>query len=143
MKKFAPWAHKKNGTRSPSLVCVVCDGAMPRSRAYTCMTCHHGCTEVLNDARTKIINAIAKQIRLGELKPAKECLCVDCGAAAHDYEHRDYTKPLDVVPVCRGCNKRRGPASGIQELIREHFGIAGSIGEFVAARRSVIDFESA
>ena len=36
--------------------------------------------------------------------------CVDCGAPARDYDHRDYNKPLDVEPVCRRCNILRGPA---------------------------------
>lgn len=37
--------------------------------------------------------------------------CVDCGGIAHQYDHRDYRKPLDVVPVCRSCNQRRGRAA--------------------------------
>lgn len=36
--------------------------------------------------------------------------CVDCGAPACDYDHRDYNKPLEVEPVCRRCNKLRGSA---------------------------------
>lgn len=36
--------------------------------------------------------------------------CVDCGAAATCYDHRDYRKPDEVEPVCRACNKTRGPA---------------------------------
>lgn len=43
---------------------------------------------------------------LGRCPPAK---CVDCGDEAIHYDHRDYLKPLDVVPVCGGCNKKRGP----------------------------------
>lgn len=35
-------------------------------------------------------------------------VCVDCGAIATVYEHRDYGRPLDVEPVCRACNGRRG-----------------------------------
>ena len=35
--------------------------------------------------------------------------CVDCGAVAEHYDHRDYMKPLDVDPVCRKCNFKRGP----------------------------------
>jgi hypothetical protein len=35
--------------------------------------------------------------------------CVDCGEQATCYDHRDYSKPLDVQPVCHSCNKRRGP----------------------------------
>ncbi|MCO5355094.1 hypothetical protein NG899_05165 [Acidovorax kalamii] len=36
--------------------------------------------------------------------------CVDCGASATCYDHRDYSKPWMVEPVCDGCNTRRGPA---------------------------------
>lgn len=56
--------------------------------------------------------AVAKAIRRGELPRADSLLCVDCGRPACDYDHRDYTKPLQVDAVCRSCNKRRGPALG-------------------------------
>lgn len=36
--------------------------------------------------------------------------CVDCGAEAMEYDHRDYGRPFDVDPVCRSCNKQRGTA---------------------------------
>ena len=36
--------------------------------------------------------------------------CLDCGSPATCYDHRDYAKPLDVDPVCHGCNLRRGAA---------------------------------
>jgi hypothetical protein len=36
--------------------------------------------------------------------------CCDCGADAKNYDHRDYTKPLEVDPVCFSCNYKRGPA---------------------------------
>lgn len=36
--------------------------------------------------------------------------CTDCGDPAQEYDHRDYGRPLDVQPVCRSCNKRRGTA---------------------------------
>lgn len=43
--------------------------------------------------------------------PAPETLkCVDCGHSAVHYEHRDYNRPLDVEPVCRSCNAKRGAA---------------------------------
>jgi hypothetical protein len=54
--------------------------------------------------------AVAKAIRRRVLAPAHRHLCVDCGAKAYCYDHRDYRKPLEVEPVCRSCNKRRGPA---------------------------------
>lgn len=40
-------------------------------------------------------------MRRGELKPATAFACVDCGKPAQCYGHRDYSKPLDVEPVCK------------------------------------------
>jgi hypothetical protein len=56
------------------------------------------------------IKEVRKAIARGDLKPAKGQPCVDCGKDARDLEHRDYTMPLDVVPVCRSCNLKRGTA---------------------------------
>ena len=36
--------------------------------------------------------------------------CVDCDGPATCWEHRDYSKPLDVEPCCHGCNVRRAEA---------------------------------
>lgn len=57
-------------------------------------------------------NKIKARIRGGYIWPAKLYDCVDCGKRAHDYDHRDYSKPLEVEPVCRSCNLKRGPAHG-------------------------------
>lgn len=58
------------------------------------------------------VNAIvSKAKKHGALAPAAGQDCVDCGGPARDLEHRDYSKPLDVVPVCRACNFKRGPAA--------------------------------
>ena len=51
-----------------------------------------------------------KAVREGKLRPPTDFDCVDCGAPATGYDHRDYAKPLDVEPVCTGCNNRRGSA---------------------------------
>ena len=56
------------------------------------------------------INAVRKAVREGILAPVKTLVCVDCGRPGECYDHRDYGKPLDVVPVCRKCNYRRGSA---------------------------------
>ncbi len=68
------------------------------------------CRETHYARRSRAGAKVAQAIRRGELAPAAGATCVDCGAPARDYDHRDYDRPLDVVPVCRGCNKRRGPA---------------------------------
>lgn len=43
----------------------------------------------------------------GVLPEPTKLKCVDCGKRAHVYDHRDYSKPLEVEPVCRRCNSRR------------------------------------
>ena len=48
--------------------------------------------------------------RKGYINSAAEHICVDCGRPAQVYDHRDYDKPLDIIPVCITCNKSRGPA---------------------------------
>lgn len=53
--------------------------------------------------------AVQKAIREGRLLKPGNYPCVDCGGAASQYDHRDYRKPLEVVPVCRSCNISRGP----------------------------------
>lgn len=47
-------------------------------------------------------------IRCGKLAPVKGRRCEDCGEPAIAYDHRDYSRPLMVEPVCTGCNIRRG-----------------------------------
>ena len=37
-----------------------------------------------------------------------EYRCTDCEAPAFEYDHRDYSRPLGVDPVCRSCNNLRG-----------------------------------
>lgn len=56
--------------------------------------------------------AVAKAVRLGEMPRARELSCVDCAKPAVDYDHRDYSKPLEVEPVCRRCHMARGRAKG-------------------------------
>lgn len=44
--------------------------------------------------------------------------CVDCGKnPAIEYDHRDYTRPLEVDPVCQSCNQLRGMAIDTLEHI--------------------------
>ena len=57
-----------------------------------------------NSARGRVNTAVQK----GELQKASVFTCVDCGNPAQCWEHRDYTKPLDVEPVCKRCDSIRG-----------------------------------
>ena len=64
-------------------------------------------TGTLQEAAKK---EVYKAVRAGKLPKASTLRCIDCGLPAFIYDHRDYTKPLDVVPVCRRCNHKRGAA---------------------------------
>lgn len=55
--------------------------------------------------------AVAKARRAGLLADPRSLACADCCVPASEYDHRDYSKPLAVEPVCRRCNRRRGPAA--------------------------------
>ena len=71
----------------------------------------------------KAVQAVAQLYYKGKLPYLRYeyVPCVDCGKRAEHYDHRDYTKPLEVEPVCRSCNKLRGPAHpyiGIPVVVR-------------------------
>lgn len=55
-------------------------------------------------------SAVAVAVRRGVLPLVSTLTCEDCGRAGEVYDHRDYTKPLQVVALCRSCNVLRGPA---------------------------------
>lgn len=59
-------------------------------------------------------------IQQGLLTPVKELRCVDCGAPAAEYDHRDYRQPLAVQAVCRKCNHLRGPGKGASTKPKPH-----------------------
>lgn len=71
------------------------------------------CLECSNEHGKEGVRAIAdvaRAVRHGLLPRPATQPCADCSRPAHDYDHRDYLKPLAVVPVCRSCNQKRGPA---------------------------------
>jgi len=64
-----------------------------------------------NDNQRKALAAVQRAKYKGLLpKLDGAILCVDCGRSAIHYDHRDYLKPLDVVPTCQSCNFKRGRA---------------------------------
>ncbi len=54
--------------------------------------------------------------KLPDLKRRK-VKCEDCNKRACVYDHRDYAQPLEVAPVCNGCNIRRGKATISKRII--------------------------
>src|SRR4051812_11027506 len=94
------------------LTCISCEVTLDKTRRQA----HAGCCQPCANARyafplrKKAHRAVTNAVKRGALPRAKLLTCVDCGRQAHDYDHRYYAKPLDVVPVCRSCNQKRGPA---------------------------------
>jgi hypothetical protein len=62
----------------------------------------------------RAMRAVAWARRKDLLPHPTEHACVDCGKTAQVYDHRDYGRPLDVVPVCRACNAKRGTAAAAE-----------------------------
>ncbi len=71
--------------------------------------------ETLRDACHVIMRI---EVQAGRLLRAKGQACVDCAKPATCYDHRDYRLPLQVEPVCRSCNQKRGRALPYADLPR-------------------------
>lgn len=67
-------------------------------------------------AQQRAVAAVRAAVLRGDLAPVRTLECVDCGKPAANYDHRDYTKPLDVEPVCSRCNTLRGRGAGWEPL---------------------------
>lgn len=91
-------------------VCVACEAVYARHAQSPRQSFCWECFEQHAREGRLAITSVLRAVQRGEFPPAKQCECADCGRPARDYDHRDYTRPLDVTPVCRGCNQRRGPA---------------------------------
>jgi hypothetical protein len=92
-----------------AFTCIGCGDSAKRDSHIRRPFCFPCAARHLSEAKAAI-SEVRKAIYRGDLPKARDCICVDCGQQAYDYDHRDYVKPLDVVPVCRGCNQRRGKA---------------------------------
>jgi len=97
-------------------LCRICGHKLPKTdaRKWYCKRCRDkrvelGITTTPKRVSGSIVNAAVNAGILPRLKGSK-IQCVDCGELARDYDHRDYMKPLDVEPVCRVCNIKRGSA---------------------------------
>ena len=53
----------------------------------------------------KVRTMIGNAVRDGKLPRAFKYHCKICGNQARDYHHPDYSKPLEVIPLCRKCHK--------------------------------------
>lgn len=92
-------------------MCLMCGQVDVAPRGWQTLFCFD-CAPKANrrNGAYQAYRAVNAAVQSGRLPRAKTQKCVDCGKQAHGYDHRDYNKPLDVVPVCQSCNKLRGPA---------------------------------
>ena len=113
--------------KSRFIICMDCgkkEHKRYRRRFQRCRSCQRIHERIQQRARNKVrarkypnqrraLQAVAHAKRKGMLKwVGKGCgiKCTDCHREARHYDHRDYSKPLDVDPVCVDCNIKRGPA---------------------------------
>jgi len=82
-------------------------------RGLRCTPCRRARHAAHNVVKCRAHRSVAVAIEAGLLLPVTMHRCVDCNAPACDYDHRDYSKPLHVDPVCRRCNLVRGAGAGL------------------------------
>lgn len=106
--------QSKRRYRTPSFTCRDCQKEFRVRHAgkRVCVDCE----DIRETAKKKATNAVWRAIQLGRLASPKNFKCTDCGGPADRYEHRDYSKKLEVEPICCRCNAARGPAKiGVSE----------------------------
>lgn len=98
---------------SPCSIARACHECGAMFRGNTRQIRCNGCRYDYDAKRLAATRAVRAAVQRGDLPSLKTGLvaCVDCGARAEHYDHRDYNKPLLVEPVCRICNFQRGPAA--------------------------------
>lgn len=96
---------------SQQAICAGCKKIFdtPKSKTRTRIRCAP-CESLTRVVKGYAMGQVSRAIKRGDLRPAREFPCTDCGGAAVEYDHRDYAETLKVDPVCRSCNLRRGPA---------------------------------
>ena len=116
--KSGRWVSCRNDQRRDYLLtCIDCRGLFTAGtcKSQRCFECRQEWEASLRDGCRGAHRAVMEAIRTGVLKPAYAFLCADCrNEHAEVYDHRDYSKPLDVDPVCRRCNALRGPGKRVE-----------------------------
>lgn len=103
--------HRRRRTYRPkwhAKRCGLC-GRMAECEGSTWLFCY-ACRKPAENMRSRAGSIVSGLVCGGVMPAARTLKCVDCGKQAMYYDHRDYSKPLQVDPVCGSCNKLRGPA---------------------------------
>ena len=96
-------------------MCRVCNEEITgrETSAKVCWPCYY--SKPKRDGQAQAASKVNRAVKKGILPHISTLICVDCGKTAQCYEHRDYNKPLEVVPTCKSCNTRRGPAISLKK----------------------------
>ena len=102
-------ARRPLSVRAPSQTpCIDC--GKPTNRTKAAKRCH-SCAGLVAQFQNTAMYRVQLLIKQGVIAKPSAHACVDCGVTATCYDHRDYSKPWAVEPVCDRCNKLRGPAT--------------------------------
>jgi len=104
--------------------CLVCDSIFTTSTKTYCGRCLPVVRQIQSTAQAKT--------RAGNPPDVTGLICLDCGKPAQAYDHRHYSRPLEIDPVCVNCNRKRGPSLDIRELARSALGLDGTEPTYVA-----------
>lgn len=123
--RIAPKSRRRNQDLSRpridgEIVCALCHDPIAKSEYSTrnvvrprhcpdCAAAHRYGKDVLSGRGTAAV-AVQRARVDGLLLPPTAMACADCGNPADCFDHRDYSKPLEVDAVCRSCNVIRGSA---------------------------------
>lgn len=94
----------------------VCRGCRKPSGYFNQLWCND-CRRI-KELLSGRVSAAVKRGELHKLDGSIKCHCCDLPAKA--YDHRDYDKPYEVIPLCRSCNGQAGPGRLSMETIHKH-----------------------
>lgn len=80
--------------------CRGCGSERIFGRAKFCFLCW--------EYKQAVVNMVSNAIRKGQM-PRPSGNCTWCEAPAKVWDHRDYSKPFDVIPLCYSCNNKAPP----------------------------------
>lgn len=113
MRRYALEAVEKarvEGERIEVRSCKECASSFETRSRYARVRCPE-CYGLAHYAAQWARAQVQRAIILGRLMPASSFRCTDCPEWATEYEHRNYSQPFAVDPVCTSCNCRRGPGT--------------------------------
>ena len=87
----------------------MCKKSIEKERHWSAKFCM-ACAKIQLRKSSKASKKVKYAVKGKKILSAKKLKCVDCGQNAFCYDHRDYSKPMKIVPVCQGCNVLRGPS---------------------------------